>query len=161
MRVWVKRGILAALADFAFSPITGFHTSRHARRGKRERLVIWEKTFLTVFAENLESVGRVLLHEFRKPSGTTQRPAPGSASCPHGTGLNSCPIGTILFWAAEMDARLQPQLLFAEQTLGSRFDARFAPRRFTRILPSRRARADFSRVRRLSSAINLGLLQLR
>ncbi len=150
MRVWVKRGILAALADFVFSPITGFHTSR-ARRGKRERLVIWEKTFLTVFAEKLESAGRALLHEFRKPSGTGQRPAPGSASCL---------TGTTLIWAAEMDARLQPQLLIAEPTLGSRFDAPFATRD-TCSFPSPWARANSSRVRRLSSAINLGLLQHR
>src|ERR1700734_899727 len=117
MRVWVKRGILAALADFVFWLITRFHTWRDARPGKRERLVIWEKTFLAVFAENLESAGRALLHEFRPPSGTRQRPAPGSASCRSGTGLNSCPSGTKLIWAAEMDARLQPQLLIAEPTL--------------------------------------------
>ena len=163
MRVWVKRGILAALADFVFSSTTGFDTSRDARRGKRERLVIWEKTFLSVFAENLESAGRALLHAFRTPSGTKQRPAPGSASCPSGTGLNSCPCpcGTTLIWAAEMDARLQPQLLIAEPTLGSSFDARFALRRFNRSLPSPWARADSSRARRLSSAINLGFLKHR
>jgi hypothetical protein len=116
---------------------------------------------VTDFADNLESAGRALLNEFRMPSETTQRPAPGSASCPSGTGLNSCPRGTTLFWAAEMDARLQPQLRFAEPTLGSRFDARFDPRRFAGSLSSRWARADFSRVRRLSSAINVGFLQHR
>ena len=161
MRVWVKRGILAALADFVFWLITRFHTWRDARPGKRERLVIWEKTFLAVFAENLESAGRALLHEFRPPSGTRQRPAPGSASCRTGTGLNSCPSGTKLIWAAEMDARLQPQLLIAEPTLGSQCDARLEPRRYAGSLSSRWARADFSRVRRLSSVINLGFLQHR
>jgi hypothetical protein len=114
--------------------------------------VIWDKTFVTDFADNLESAGRALLHEFRKPSGPTQRPAPRRASC-----LSD----TTLFWAAEMDARLQPQLLIAEPTLGSQCDARLEPRRYAGSLSSRRPRADFSRVRRPSSAINLGFLQLR
>lgn len=150
MRVWVKRGILAALADFAFSAITNAPASADARRRKRSELVISPKAAASAVAEKLESAGRALVNEFRTSSGTEQEPAPGSASCQSRTNPN---------WAAEMDARLQPQLLSAEPSLGLRRVARIAPCRFGFDSANCRGAAS-SRVgpciRRPSSPIDLG-----